>query len=548
MTRQARTSRIRPAFVGLGLALLLVVLSLNLNPCSANDLFWQLRAGREILTTHLPPTHDAYSWTRPGAPWIVHEWLAFAALWAAYAGSGGFAGVWLLQAALVCATFALLFARLWRETEGAPLTSFLLAVGAALVASAFFQPRPHLFSYLFLTLTVGLALAVRRQETDTRRLWGLVPLFALWANLHAGVLVGVVILALFALGDALEGGLLTPRGDPARQSLLRQAGRLGLVAAACGAATLATPYGPQLYHNFGATLSNSTAMNSVIEWFSPNFHEPYGKCLEALMAVCVFGLLFSRQKRDVATLLILAAFVHAGLTAYRNVPLFALVGVLVTARHVQSALTACLARCAGGDSASPSLFGTAPPARILGAVAAVFLLLMAARAAKILQKATEAASNPLERIARVTIALDAFPEKACRFLEAMRFPTTLRLYNEYDYGGYLIWRVPQYPVFMDGRADIYFGRVLEDYVKVHKLAYNWRDILARYQPDMALLSAETVEARLFLASPEWALVYSDDPNLDAKKRLNMLIFVRNLPQHAALITRCRRERLMVGRL
>ncbi|HZP80100.1 MAG TPA: hypothetical protein VFB21_00555, partial [Chthonomonadaceae bacterium] len=262
-TRPARIPQIRPAFVGMGLALLLVVLSLNLNPCPANDLFWQLRAGREIAATHLPPTRDAYSWTRPGTPWVVHEWLAFAALWAAYAGSGGFAGVWLLQATLVCATFALLFARLLRETEGAPLTGFLLAVGAALVASAFFQPRPHLFSYLFLVLTVGLVSSVRRQETDGRRLWGLVPLFALWANLHAGVLVGVAVLALFALGDALEGALLTARDDPARQDRLRQAGRLGLVAAACGAATLATPYGPKLYHNFGATLSNQTAMNSV---------------------------------------------------------------------------------------------------------------------------------------------------------------------------------------------------------------------------------------------------------------------------------------------
>lgn len=529
-----------PVVLILGLTLLLVIAGLNLNPCSANDLFWQLRVGREMVATHTLPRQDAYSWTRSGTPWTLHEWLAFLLLWGAYAGSGGFAGVWLLQTVLVVATVWLLYAFLLRETDGSPLLSFALALGGALVSRAFFQPRPHLFSYLFLVITVGALMNDRRQASHRTCLWLLSPLFALWVNLHAGVLVGVGILLLFAVGDALEAALMA-RGDPARTLLFARAKRLGWVTAACVAATLITPYASGIYHNVSATLGNATAMNTVVEWLSPDFHAPYGKWLETFLALLVLCLVGSRRRKEIAPVLALVALAHTAFLAYRNVPLFALTATLLIARHARSALSAFLARWPAEPSGSPSLFGANPPVRPALVVGVVFGLLSVLRVTKILRDASENAPGLTERIARVSIALDSFPERACRFLETERFPSGLRLYNDYDYGGYLIWRLPQFPVFVDGRADIYFGRVLEDYVKVHRLDYDWRAILARYKPDMVMLSAQVAQARLFAAAPDWTLVYADSPDFGSKDRLNMLIFVRNAPRYAALIARCRRD-------
>ena len=514
---------------GAGAALLLAVIALSVNPCPANDLFWQLRMGQDIAATGHPPRFDTYSWTRSGASCVMHEWLTFALLWRAYAWGGGFTGVWLLQVALTAAIFGLLLAFLLRETDGSPLTAFLLAIAAAVASSSFFQPRPHLFTYLFLTLTAGVALRAHRQPKRWRLLWILPPLYILWANLHAGVLVGVAVLTLFAAGEAAEACLAARRSRLRQRAHLRNASRFLRIGLLCAVATLVNPYGWQLHHNLLATIGNKAAMDTVVEWASPNFHDFSGKIVEGLAAIVLCGLAFSRRRRRFAPILLTIVLAHVALGAFRNVPLFALVGLLMMARHIQSALGRL-----NPSANRTALFGSAPPIRIFALAACAMVLLFALSASRRLQKSPETGRNAFERVARAAIALDSFPERACRFLEAQRLTATCKLYNDYDIGGYLIWRLPNHPVFIDGRADLYFDRVLEDYLKVHKISYTWRDVLARYRPEVALLSAKSAQARLFLTAPEWKLVYADADALSDEKAGRALVFVRRLPQFAHL--------------
>jgi hypothetical protein len=74
----------------LALAAALFAVGLCVNPGPASDLFWQLRTGHIIVAEHRVPHFDTFSWTRHGAPWVVHEWLAFVLLWEAYRHGGGF--------------------------------------------------------------------------------------------------------------------------------------------------------------------------------------------------------------------------------------------------------------------------------------------------------------------------------------------------------------------------------------------------------------------------------------------------------------------------
>src|SRR5689334_5746460 len=106
--RQRADKRARRTFLGLGLALMAILIALSVNPCPASDLFWQLRFGRDICVTGQAPHFDTYSWTRYGSPLVMHEWLTFVLLWNAYAWGGGFGGVWLLQVLLTLLTFAAL--------------------------------------------------------------------------------------------------------------------------------------------------------------------------------------------------------------------------------------------------------------------------------------------------------------------------------------------------------------------------------------------------------------------------------------------------------
>ena len=554
---------------GLGAALLLFVLGQCVNPCTANDLFWQLRVGQEIRLTHHLPHADVYSWTRPGQTCVMHEWLAFVLFSKVYDMAGGFAGVWLLQAALVVLTFALLYKFILRETEYAPFSAFLITMAAGLASSPFFQPRPHLFTYLFLTLEMGLLVSARRQPELRKLLWLLVPLTAVWANLHAGALLGLIVQVLFVIGQ--YAGVYLRRDDETaisanpgifniRNHALHHS---SLIAFACALATLFNPYGAQIYHNLFATLSNGTAMNAVTEWFSPDFHEASGKLFELLAALVLTGFACTRLRRDAGSLLVTLLLLHAALTAFRNVPLFALAGVLLAAPHIQSALMRLLP---DPQHRETSLFGKAPDARLVPVLLALFALLTWARLERGAMPGSAVGNRPipsksfgrlegavagrsadeasagrlvspypgrLETLARNSFQWDAFPERACRFLEAAHLPADTRLFNDYNYGGYLIWRLPQYRVFVDGRADIYFGAVLDDCVKIHVMKPDWKQILARYNPDVALVAASSPEAHLLRSAPEWKLLYAEPGALENEQ--GALVFIRSkAPVHAQI--------------
>jgi hypothetical protein len=529
----------------LALVVTLFVGSLCVNPSTANDLFWQLRTGREIVNSHHFPHHDTYSWTRYGTPWVVHEWLTFVLFWGAF-HLAGFTGIWLLTVLLAITAFLIFFMVTLRETNGAPLTAFLLTLFVSIVCAPFFQPRPQLFTYLFIIVIVCLVLSERRNPERKNMLWGLVPLFALWANLHAGVLIGIGILFAFGVGDLIQA--YVERTDEAeRARLLKNAKYLCVVGVTGIGATLINPYSWHIYQNFHATISNSTAMNIVQEWTPLDFHGPFGQLFEGFAAITLFALVCSKEKKDVAEILLVVALTHEALTANRNVPLFGIIIGLLIARHLQSSISSLLGM--GENKGQPeqvTLFGPTPSIGMVAIVGVAIALFGCVRADGILKDNASPKGSLLVRCASASVSLRSFPDAACRFIRAEHFPISTRFYNIYADGGYLIWALPEHRVFIDGRADVYFGDILEQFHQMGALPYNWRTILGRHKCDAVLTSSSEAQARLFLCAPDWALVYTDRSDLDLSEaksqgRSCFLIFLKRTPENAALISQCRHD-------
>src|SRR3569833_1164194 len=130
--------------------------------------------------------------------WTAHEWLSFTILATSYR-LAGFCGLYAYTAGVVSVIFGVLFWILLGRTRS-PLISILLASGAALISTPFFLTRPQLATYLFSLITLAMLMGDRRNP----RLWRLVPMFLLWANLHAGVLIGIGLIAVFAIADGAE--------------------------------------------------------------------------------------------------------------------------------------------------------------------------------------------------------------------------------------------------------------------------------------------------------------------------------------------------------
>jgi hypothetical protein len=548
------------------IALVVFAIGLCVNPGRANDLFWQLRTGQLILQQHRAPHFDEYSWTRDGHPWVAHEWLTFVLFRICFDWKG-FGGVWLLSAALTSVITVVLYRLILGETalanvdgdrprsESAPITACLLTAFAMIVAGAFFQPRPQLFTYLFLLITLGTVLQVRRTgriaigtgevKRAERPLWFLVPIFILWANLHAGVLVGLALLAIFSIGDALV--------DAAEKRSTSTAGaggrpwhRMAVVTVVCFLATLITPYSYQEYENFAATITNAPMLNGVGEWAAPDFHDPFGKLFEAFVILMLAGLFLTRLRHDPTELAFTALLAHEALTGSRNVPIFALAGVVLMARHIQSALVRMLyGKSGSNEPPSDSLFGPAPSTIIVAAVAVAIIFSGLMRTASTLKQSAPPTGSIVDRVALASIAYGDYPVRACAFIKREGFPASMRMYNTYDDGGFMIMRMPEHPVFVDSRADVYFGSMFDEVKKVTDGTLDWRTVMDAHQVDFIVSPVSETQSRGYLAAPDWALVYVDRPDIDkhpaAYDQNNTFIFIRRVPQYADLIARCRRD-------
>jgi hypothetical protein len=162
------------------------------------DTGWHIRTGDLVLARGRAPVADPFSFTRPNQPWFAWEWLSDAAF-AAVCRWRGVAGVASLTGALLALAATALLARLL--SRGCGLWLSLAATMAAVSASSIhYLARPHVFSILFYTVALWMLCEDRRRHSPL--LWLLVPLTALWANLHAGFAAWLATLAMLLVLNA----------------------------------------------------------------------------------------------------------------------------------------------------------------------------------------------------------------------------------------------------------------------------------------------------------------------------------------------------------
>lgn len=83
-----------------------------------------------------------------------------------------------------------------------------------------------------------------------------------------------------------------------------------------------------------------------------------------------------------------------------------------------------------------------------------------------------------------------------------------RLFNSWNFGGYLIYFARDYPVFIDGRADLYRAFTWE-YIAIHRADPGWQDDLAKWDVNSVLIEPETPLAGALRTEPGWSIAYED---------------------------------------
>ena len=166
------------------------------------DLWGHLRFGLDIVQTGAIAQKDVYSYRTGTQPWINHEWLSeviFAWLYD-LAGPAGLVAFKVIASGsivgLVLPAFAWLRSRSTSRGASVDLDQRSVSDGLGDGSSADF----HLSRYAdFASVPSG-----RRRRRRKRRLWALPLLFALWVNLHGGVLAGIGILGLWTMAAGIR--------------------------------------------------------------------------------------------------------------------------------------------------------------------------------------------------------------------------------------------------------------------------------------------------------------------------------------------------------
>lgn len=442
------------------------------------DTGWHIRTGEYILDHGAVPVTDLFSFSKTGAPWYAWEWLSDV-LYAVLHRSLGLRGIVFLSGALICATaIVVLKHMLWRGAAALvalPLT--LLLVGAC---SVHYHARPHLFTMLFLALSAWLI--DRDARLQTRAVWLLVPMTALWTNLHGGFLVLIACLGLAALGSLLARNW-------------SGAVRYAMLGASCGLASVVNPYGIQLHIHIAAYLQSDWIRNTIQEFQSPVFRSESMLQFEMFLLVGLAASGFLLVRRQYREALWIGYFAHASLASSRHVPLY----VILATPLIASEVTLWWRRWTAGRDRKSTL-------RILDEFSAdlgmklgwTSLWCLLAIAILFVGDSSKWPTDFPDRFPR------KIAEKNAERLVASRLLTTDQ------WADYLIYRFyPRQRVFVDGRSDFYGESLGKEYLAMMQADHNWKSLMEKHRFDAVLAPLDWPLTTVLKMTPGWR-IHADD--------------------------------------
>jgi len=434
------------------------------------DLWGHLRFGLDTLASGTLPADDPYSFTQD-VPWINHEWLSEAQMALAYHAAGP-AGLAVLKGLLVFATVVLL----WGAMRGATLMARIVTMAFVVFGTAHMisTVRPQVWTFLALAVLCR-TLATGRPEV---RRW-LPLLFAIWANVHGGWVVGVGVMTVWAAADIVT--------DRAAVRAWRWLWPLSL------AATLATPYGWRLWFFMLETVRLDRA---IAEW-QPTWAAGSRSWVPWVMAAggCAYVVRFLPTRR-LPTVAVLTVLGWASFEVARVGSLFVEAAVILLGPGIA-------ARFPTRPTRTPT------PASRYEPLAAAYLFALAVGAA------TWVASQSLTCIAvRGTWVAERAP------VQVLVAAGRARLVTFFNWGEYAIWHLgPAIKVSMDGRREtVYSDTRLAEHDAIVSGTPEGLEALATWRAEYVWLPASSQATRAWLTGHGYHITFESERSFVAVRQ------------------------------
>lgn len=443
------------------------------------DLGWHLRFGKDALEGHFQYT-DSYTWTKFGEPWVNHEWGGDIFSWFIYSRFG-YLPLLLIFSAIPVLAF-ILIDRIYNKR--------FTAIGVAASLLGLYSTEPVLMARLamFAPLFLVILLWTLKKLPEKKTYWLWPPLLWLWSVLHGSWILGFIIIGIYIVGVVASGkrGRLKPSSPAGRPGALPA---IFIFTALSALAVLVNPYGIGVWKEVLAYFGAGVMKNYIGEWLPAYTYPVFWQSL--IMAGAAAAILIAAVKKRLVTLPLVLIFFAIFFSAWqykRNMIFITLVSVPIISIAGQLAIkkiTAVLPRLTGLNDYWLKKAGVAFSVYILiasGILLAGLTIGLSLPAGDIWQKGGWAGQS--------------YPAGAVNLLKQKLKERPVYLYrgyifNEFWWGGYLNWTLPETLVFLDGRGTATWtspnGKNMLEYYRAIKFEEGGLKILENGPTDYVLL-------------------------------------------------------------
>lgn len=476
-------------FVGVIIAIMVFFMAIRV-PLDS-DFWWHINAGRATLNQHSPLLNDIFSFTKNGASWINHSWLSEIIYFWIF-NLFGLTGIMIFVALVATTTMLIIF----NLIKGPVILKAFLIIFAVMLTAVIWSPRPQLFSLLLFALLVSI-FQKNEERSNKKLILYVAVLFVIWANLHAGFVIGIAYIALVLFGKLLDTFL--NKDFIAYKNEIVFWGILVLVSIA---ATFINPNGLNIWKVQFDTINVAALQNFIPEWASPNFHELFQQpflwvwlLFVGLISTGVLVLPFQK-------ILPLVFFGALGFFSRRNIAPFAIIILPILGNLIIAFYDKKLQSRFNLETKNKLYKINSIPKPLLqkGINLSFIFLLGIILAVKIIYL-----GNP---IVMQTYEKNSFPLQAINTIDSHELQGK-NLLNSYTWGGYISWYNPEIKVFVDGRTDLFGDEIILDWIDMVSANEGWEDLFNKYQIDWVLLENDRPIIKE-LQVQQWDVFYEDN--------------------------------------
>lgn len=452
------------------------------------DFGWHLKTGQLILERGVPKV-DWYTFTASNFPWIDHEWLTDIGIYKIYSILGY---NFLLAFFLIIFTLAFIVS----FNKNISFKYFFWPVLLGYLASfSFLGIRPQIITVFF----VAVLWIILNKFLSNQKQWliyFLPVLFSLWANLHAGFFVGILIMFFILILEILKKTKLFKKifslrffsGQNYRELPFKGIFILLFVFFVSIIFTFINAYGIRIYNEVFATIGDSFLRSHIVEWkplLSTNTSDYYIPVI-VYLSMFIPLLVFFRKKVDLNHFLVSIVCLFFSFTSQRNLLIFIIITFPIFAELIFYFKNV-------PQFSENKLFSKKLKKQLAILLALCLVIIITLNFTVNLKSDNSYALS----------------DKAISFLKTL--PLQDNMLNEYFWGGYLIWKLPERKVFIDGRMPSWRQNgqfVFGDYVKIMNVDYDTDKLLSKYNVKIVLLDKNKKDKSLrplnFLAKQKWA--------------------------------------------